>query len=78
MKLTKQNRGTALVVISLAAVVGSLGWDIVERLLRSGGNELNLTVGPIGFDLHMLAVSMQANPGTVMGLLGGWLLFKAL
>ena len=59
-------------------VLGSIAWEVAERLLAAAGLELNLSVGPIGFDLQVLAMHVEANPGTVLGAVGGWLLLRAL
>ena len=78
LKVTKQTRGTAMVVVLCAIVFGSIAWEIVERLLAVAGTELDLTVGRLGFDLQVIAFHIEANPGTLLGALGGWLLVRAL
>ena len=78
MKLTGRNRSTFLTFLSVGLLVGSLAWELLERILAAFGSELRLGVGPVGFDLSVLAVSLVVNPGTLLGALGGVLLFRIL
>ena len=63
-------------LLVLGAVVGSLAWEILERLLVLADVTLDLSVGPVGFDLRVLAVTVRANPGTLLGCLGSVALFR--
>ncbi len=67
-----------MVMVLCAIVFGSIAWEIVERLLAVAGTELDLTVGRLGFDLQVIAFHIEANPGTLLCALGGWLLVRAL
>jgi len=78
MKLTGRNRSTFLTFLGVGLLVGSLAWELLERVLAAFGSELHLGVGPVGFDLSVLAVSLVINPGTLLGALGGVLLFRIL
>jgi hypothetical protein len=78
MKLTGRNRSTFLTFLGVGLLVGSLAWELLERILATFGSELQLGVGPVGFDLSVLAVSLVVNPGTLLGALGGVLLFRIL
>jgi hypothetical protein len=78
MKLTGRNRSTFLTFLGVGLLVGSLAWELLERILAAFGPELQLGVGPVGFDLSVLAVSLVVNPGTLLGALGGVLLFRVL
>jgi hypothetical protein len=75
MKLTSKTLSMFLVLSFLGAVVGSLAWEIVERLVAYWGGTLALSVGPIGFDLSVISLHLKVNPGTIVGLAGGVLLF---
>lgn len=75
MKLTSKTLSMFLLLSFLGAVVGSLAWEIVERLVAHWGGALALSVGPIGFDLSVISVRLKANPGTIAGLAAGVLLF---
>jgi hypothetical protein len=62
----------------LGAVVGGLAWEVVERICLAAGLTLALSVGPIGFDLHVISLFFLVNPGTFLGLAGGVVLFRLL
>ena len=78
MKLSKKTVPTLLGLLLLGFVTGSLVWEIVERILAAAGVVLDLSVGPVGFDVHAVALSVRANPGSLVGLLGAGVLFGAL
>ena len=78
MKLTGRNRSTFLLFLAAGLVVGALAWELLERVLSQLGYVLRMGVGPVGFDLSVLAVSLVVNPGTLLGLLGGVVLFLLL
>ena len=65
-------------VLVLCLIVGTLAWEVLERILRMSGVPLDLTVGPIGFDIGILAVWLEANPGTLLGIVPAILLFRRL
>ena len=75
MKLTTKNLPTLIGLGVLGAVVGGLAWELLERILLGFGVILSLSVGPVGFDLHVISASFLVNPGTFAGLLAGLLLF---
>ncbi len=78
MKLTGRNRSTFLMLMAVGLLTGALAWELLERILSHLGYDLHLGVGPVGFDLSVLAVSLVVNPGTLVGLLGGVVLFLLL
>jgi hypothetical protein len=78
MKLTGRSRSTFVLFLILGVLIGSLAWEVLERVLSRLGVNLGLSLGPIGFDLAVLAVSLVLNPGTILGALGGILLFSFL
>jgi hypothetical protein len=78
MKLTGRNRSTFLLFLVAGLLVGALAWELLERVLSNLGYDLHLGIGPVGFDLSVLAVSLVVNPGTLLGLLGGVVLFLLL
>ena len=65
-------------VLVLCLIVGTLAWEVLERILRMSGVPLDLTVGPVGFDIGILAVWLEANPGTLLGIVPAILLFRRL
>ncbi len=78
MKYSRRNRSTLFWLILLGLLAGTLAWDLVERALSYTGVIITLGIGPIGFDLRVLAVSLYINPGTLLGGAGGWILFRRL
>jgi hypothetical protein len=59
-------------------LAGGLAWELAERILSQFGLPLHVGVGPVGFDLSVLAVSLTFNPGTLLGAVGGVVLFRLL
>jgi hypothetical protein len=78
MKLTSRNRSTFLTFLGLGFVVGTLGWEVLERIVQRMGFELALGIGPVGFDLSVVSVYVKINPGTFIGILGGIFLFRVM
>jgi hypothetical protein len=78
MKLTGRNRSTFVAFLGLGFLIGTLAWEVLERILLQLGVELALGIGPVGFDLSVLSVFIKINPGTFIGLLGGIFLFRLL
>jgi hypothetical protein len=78
MKLNSRNRSTFLLFLGLGFLIGSLGWEVLERILGFLGFELSLGVGPVSVDLSALKVAVEVNPGTILGTLGAVLLFRLM
>ena len=78
MKLSSRNRSTFLIFLGLGFLIGTLGWEVLERILLQLGWEIALGIGPVGFDLSVLSVFIKLNPGTFIGVLGGVLLFRLM
>jgi hypothetical protein len=78
MKISKKTLSTLLWVLALSVVIGTVAWEILERLLALAGIALSLSVGPVGFDAYVLAVSLRLNPGSLIGLVAGYLLFRRI
>ena len=78
MKLTSRNRSAFLAFLGLGFLVGTLGWEVLERIVLQMGFQLALGVGPVGFDLSVLSVFIKINPGTFIGVLGGIFLFRVM
>jgi hypothetical protein len=78
MKLTKSTYPRLVGLVAAFIVLTTVAWDVVEALVRLLGGSLDLSVGPIGFDAGVFAVWMRPNPGTVLGVLPGVLVFRAI
>jgi uncharacterized membrane-anchored protein YjiN (DUF445 family) len=79
MDLNKKNFHILLSLIVLGMIIGTLGWEIIERLAASWGGKLSLTIEkPIGFDLYVISFFLRINMGSLIGALSGVILFKVL
>ena len=76
MKLTRSSKKTFYTLLALGAVIGTMAWELLARLLARTGQELFLSLGPVGFDVHVLALWIMVNPGTLLGLVLGYVLFR--
>jgi len=78
MKLIKKNIKPLVIFIFLGLVIGTLTWEILEKLVALSGRSFSLGVGPVGFDLGAFSFYMRFNPGSLLGAGGGILLFRTL
>lgn len=78
MKLTAKNLPILTRLLVLCLLVGTLAWEVLERVLELAGANLDLSVGPVGFDIEVLVLFVMANPGTLVGLLAAIMLFRKL
>ncbi len=78
MKLNGKNLPTLTRLLLICVVVATIAWELLERLLALGGAPLDLSLGPIGFDIPVIAMSLQVNPGTLLGIVPAVLLFRRL
>ena len=78
MKLTKKNRPALMLVLLLALLVGTLSWELLERIVALSGRRMDLSIGPVGFDLRVLSVWIELNPGSFLGIIAGVLLFSRI
>lgn len=59
-------------IFILAILAGTLGWEVLVSILALGGLELELSTGPVGFDVEVLSFYLEVNPGTFIGLFAGY------
>ena len=79
MDLNKKNFPILLTFIILGMIIGSIGWEILERLITTLGGTLALTLEkPIGFDLYVISLFFRVSLGTLLGALSGIILFKVI
>ena len=78
MKLTKKNRVTLVTILLFGLLIGTLSWEVLERIVALSGKTMDLSVGPVGFDVHVLSVWIRINPGSFLGTVAGILLFNRL
>ena len=78
MKVTTKSLNKFIGFLILTAVAGTLAWELLELIINTAGLQLNLSAGPVGFDIDVLSLYIKANPGTLLGGAAGWLLFKKI
>lgn len=78
MKLAAKTLPSLALLCFLGTIAGGLAWAVLERVAGLAGLAIDLSVGPVGFDLEVLSVGITVNPGTFLGLVAGILLFRAL
>ena len=80
MVLNKKNVPFFLLLFVLGMIIGSLGWEVIERLLAMLDISLSLTTKEsiTLFDLYILSISVRANAGTVIGSLAGTIVFRLI
>ncbi len=78
MKLTAKTLSSLALLCVLGMLVGGLSWEVLERVALHFGLDVDLSIGPVGFDLSVVAMSVTVNPGTFLGLVAAVFLFRAL
>ncbi len=78
MKLIRKNLAPLVVIVFLGLLIGTLAWDIVERILSEAGFPISLSTRPIGFDIGVISFFFRVNPGSFLGIAGAVLLFRSL
>lgn len=78
MKLTAKTLSSILLLCALGMLVGGLAWEVLERVVLRLGMAIDLSVGPVGFDLGVVALHVTVNPGTFLGLLAAILIARTL
>jgi hypothetical protein len=82
MKLARKTIGPFIILILSGMLIGSLCWEVIERLIRLAPSLSTFTLTvlePIKiFDFYVLSMSFRANPGTLAGLVSGVILFIVL
>jgi hypothetical protein len=80
MKFNKKNLGSFFLILFAGILIGSLFWEIFERILHNFGVEWSLTTrNPIQlFDVYVISFSLRVNPGSIIGGIAGVVFFKAI
>ena len=78
MKITQKYLKYLYLFIILGIVIGSLSWEILERLISRGGFNIDLSVGPVGFDISVISFYLKINPGSFIGAAGAWFFLKKM
>ncbi len=77
MKLIKRNISTFIILLTLFIAIGTLSWELLERILASAGLPIDWTVGPVSLDVRVLKLELMVNPGTIIGTFFGFRVFHA-
>ena len=79
MKLNKKNIPLFITFLFLGSVIGSLFWEVLERILHLFliFKDFTLTMKnpAISLDLYVISIGFRANPGTLLGLTCGIIFF---
>ena len=71
MKLLKKNLSIIIAFSIIGILIGSLSWEILERIINmiSGNNNFTISIkNPIQLlDIYILSISFRANPGSLIG-----------
>ena len=78
MKVSNKNLGKFTAFLLLFCVTGTLAWELLEVILNLAGVSINLSAGPVGFDIDIISLYISANPGSLIGIAAGWLLFHRI
>ena len=62
--------------LTAGAAAGTLLWEIFERIFAYAGYTMDFSAGPVGFDIAVLAIYINLNPGTAAGSLLTWIALK--
>ena len=76
VKLNSKNRSTLLILVALSMIIGTVAWEIIERILSMAGATIDLTVGPLELDVYVISIALRPNPGTLLGIVPGVALFR--
>ncbi|MFW6253186.1 MAG: hypothetical protein ACOC4F_04565 [bacterium] len=68
---------TFLTLLVLFLAVGTLSWELFERILSTAGIPVEWSVGPVGFDVEVLSVEFMVNPGSLVGIFAAFRVFKS-
>jgi hypothetical protein len=78
VKYSKRNQPILLRLLTAGLLAGTLAWELLERAAEYFGLSISLRAGPVGFDVEVLTVELMVNPGTLLGLLTAYILFRRI
>ena len=78
MKISKKNLKPFILIIFLGLIIGTLAWEIVERIISQSGYDLSLNTEPVGFNIGVISLYVKINIGSLLGTAGGALLFRSI
>lgn len=78
MKFNKKNLGHLVLLLIMGLVIGTLAWELIAKILESFSIDAAFAIGPVGFDINVLVFYIKINPGSVIGIITGILLFRRM
>jgi hypothetical protein len=80
MIFNKKNLKTFALFLVCGLILGSLMWEVLERLLQQFGFNLSLTTEQPLFmlDVYVISLSLRFNLGSLLGALGGTVFFALI
>lgn len=79
MKLTQKSAPVLTRFLLLGTIAGTLLWFTIATILdRAASLDAYLMWEPVGIQLAIIELSIRLNPGSLLGLVVGALLFKKI
>jgi len=78
LKYSKRTKPELIKILLFGIIAGTLSWELTMRLLALAGVSIDLSLGPVGFDLQVIALWIMINPGTFLGIIAALILFHRL
>lgn len=78
MKFSRKNLRIFSLFLFLGAVIGTLAFDIIEKIITLFWANFSFSTGAIGFDISLISFYMKLNPGTLLGTAAGYSVFRRL
>ena len=82
MILNKKNISFFILILILGLIIGSFIWELIERIIHLFPNTISFTLTmkkPYRlFDFYVLAIDLRVNPGTIIGIIAGFFIFKGI
>jgi len=77
---SEMRKKTKLYIYSIVSgcAAGTLIWEILQRFMQLAGFDIDLSAGPVGFDLSVISVYFKINPGTLAGGIITWFMVKKI
>lgn len=67
-----------MTVVLLCTIGGTLAWFILELIFGAAGIPFSFSTGKIGFDIEIISIYLNVNPGTVLGIGSGFFVFRII
>ncbi|MFP4363807.1 MAG: hypothetical protein ACLFR1_08045 [Spirochaetia bacterium] len=78
MKITNKTLVPFIAIETGTIILFTLLWEVLRVILFQFNINLELSIGPVGFDIYVLALWLRLNPGTILGAVSGVFFFRLL